>query len=192
MVAGVSGEDHLNDRTVIVGWMSRAEGRQTLQNTLQVDAKGSGVEPLLAERIAFRIFCFRNAVADQNDSGAWSKSSDADGVLGADEEAYGEIRLVKSRDAGVRADSGIYVSTVDVLQSAVPIEPQQHHGGIFSDGLLTQIPVRCRGNRIKRLAGFQLNVQHALQGRGENGGRNSLTRNVDQRNVQRIFTGDYI
>ena len=72
------------------------------------------------------------------------------------------------------------------------MEPQQHHGCIFSDGFQAQISIGRGGNRIERLPGFQLNVEHALQGRSQNGGRDSLARNIHQRHVQRVFAGDDI
>ena len=72
------------------------------------------------------------------------------------------------------------------------MKPQQQHGCVPADIFGAQILVRGRGDGLQRLAGLQLNVQHALQGGGQDGGRDSLAGDIHQRDVQHIFAGDNI
>src|SRR3984957_21148503 len=82
--------------------------------------------------------------------------------------------------------------TVDILESAVRVEFDQDHGGIFLHILLADVAIGHFGDVGQRLAGKQHPVEQALQRGGKDSRRYTLAGDVGDHDIEAFLGSDYV
>ena len=162
------------------------------KNSFQRRRLGSGsFQAEVFEKISHGVFRFGDAIGHENEAVAGFHLAARAFESRIGEQSHRHVPMRRTNHFSGANQQRRHVAAVHVFEFAIAPQAHQQHGRIFfADKLLGEEAVDRRHHIEQRHARTQMRIDHPLQGRGQQCGRNSLAADVGQHHGQTFFGVD--